>query len=49
MTRMLDGLYRVEYNNICAGFVIENGRMVMIAPILVGNAWLQRKAVKVGG
>jgi hypothetical protein len=31
---MRDGLYRVEYRAICAGFVVEGGRVVRCAPIL---------------
>ena len=31
---MIDGLYRVEYKGICAGFVVENGRVTICAPIL---------------
>lgn len=29
-----DGLYRVDYRGICAGFVVEGGRVVSCAPIL---------------
>lgn len=29
-----DGLYRVTTRYLCAGFVVENGRMTMCAPIL---------------
>lgn len=31
---MQDGLYRVEYKDICAGFTILNGKVQHIAPIL---------------
>lgn len=31
---MKDGLYRVTTSYLCAGFVIENGRVTMCAPIL---------------
>jgi hypothetical protein len=31
---MIDGLYRVTTHYLCAGFVIESGRVTMIAPIL---------------
>lgn len=31
---MKDGLYRVIYKGICAGFVVENGRITVCAPIL---------------
>ena len=33
-TKLRDGLYRVTYGDICAGFVIENDKVVMKAPIL---------------
>jgi hypothetical protein len=29
-----DGLYRVETSYLCAGFVVENGKVVTCAPIL---------------
>jgi hypothetical protein len=29
-----DGLYRVEHGPICAGFVVEAGRVVACAPVL---------------
>lgn len=29
-----DGLYRVETSRLCAGFVVENGKVVACAPIL---------------
>ena len=31
---MIDGLYRVTTAYLCAGFVVENGRVVACAPIL---------------
>ena len=31
---MRDGLYRVERDGICAGFVIRNGGVFRCAPIL---------------
>ncbi len=31
---MQDGLYRVETPRLCAGFVVERGRVVACAPIL---------------
>lgn len=44
-----DGLYRVENQYLCAGFVVEAGRLVMCAPILrkgVTGYWWKR-AVRV--
>lgn len=29
-----DGLYRVETPQLCAGFVVRNGRAIDVAPIL---------------
>lgn len=29
-----DGLYRVETNYLCAGFLVERGRITRCAPIL---------------
>lgn len=34
---MRDGLYRVEYRNICAGFVWKDGKIIACAPILRKN------------
>jgi hypothetical protein len=34
---MKDGLYLVDYKDICAGFVIENGKVTRCAPILRRN------------
>lgn len=31
---MEDGLYRVTTSYLCAGFVVEGGRVTAIAPIL---------------
>lgn len=31
---MRDGLYRVTTRYLCAGFVVEHGRVVACAPIL---------------
>lgn len=31
---MPDGVYQVDYGNICAGFVIDRGRVIACAPIL---------------
>jgi len=35
--KLRDGLYRVTYKNICAGFVIKDGRLQECAPILRKN------------
>lgn len=32
--RLRDGLYRVSYKTVTAGFVVENGRVTRAAPIL---------------
>ena len=34
MIMLKDGIYRVETAYLCAGFVIQNGRIVQCAPIL---------------
>ena len=34
---LTDGLYRVTTAYLCAGFVIENGRLTVCAPILKGK------------
>lgn len=34
---MKDGLYQVTTSYFCAGFVVENGRVVRCAPILKRN------------
>jgi hypothetical protein len=31
---MKDGLYQVRWRNVCAGFIIEKGRVTVCAPIL---------------
>lgn len=31
---MRDGLYRIENAYLCAGFVVEGGKLVACAPIL---------------
>ena len=31
---MRDGLYRVEYKGICAGFVVVGGKVIACAPVL---------------
>lgn len=31
---MIDGLYRVLTRHLCAGFVVEHGKVIMCAPIL---------------
>jgi hypothetical protein len=48
-SRMIDGLYRVETRYLCAGFVVEDGRVTMCAPILRRKlAYWQTVAVRVG-
>ena len=44
-----DGLYRVTTSYLCAGFVVEHGRVTMCAPILRKKLsyWIT-KAVRVG-
>ena len=34
LIHMADGLYQVMTSYLCAGFVIERGRLIMCAPIL---------------
>lgn len=34
---MTDGLYRVVYKGLCAGFVVINGKVVACAPALRGR------------
>lgn len=36
-----DGTYQVTYKNICAGFVVKDGKIIKIAPILIKriNYW----------
>jgi hypothetical protein len=36
---MKDGLWRVEGKNLCAGFVVERGKVVRCAPILWLYLW----------
>ena len=31
---MTDGLYQVTVYNICAGFVVKEGKVIMCAPVL---------------
>jgi len=31
---MRDGLYRVEWKNVCAGFVVAENRVIACAPVL---------------
>lgn len=43
---MRDGLWRVDYKGICAGFVVKNGVIVRYAPVLRNRlAWWQTIAV----
>lgn len=46
---MKDGLYQVSNHYLCAGFVIENNKIIMIAPILRKkfNFW-KTVAIRVG-
>ena len=32
---MTDGLYQVKTSYLCAGFVIKDGQVVLVAPILL--------------
>jgi len=41
---MEDGLYRIEYKDICAGFVVKNGTITKSAPIVRSQHWLLRYA-----
>ncbi len=44
-----DGLYRIEYKGICAGFVLHKGRVVRAAPVLRRSiAFWRTIAVRVG-
>jgi hypothetical protein len=46
---MRDGLYRVTTGYLCAGFVVERGRVVACAPILRRRlSYWQRVATWVG-
>jgi hypothetical protein len=33
-TDLPDGTYQVDYSLICAGFVVRDGRVIAIAPVL---------------
>jgi hypothetical protein len=45
---LADGLYRVAYKAICAGFVIEKGCVTLCAPILRKRlAWWMTIATRV--
>ncbi len=43
-----DGLYRVEWRGVCAGFVMEHGLLVQCAPILKRHFWLWQYAKWLG-
>jgi hypothetical protein len=46
---VIDGLYRVTTPYLCAGFVVENGRVTACAPILRRKlGYWQTVAVRVG-
>lgn len=45
---MQDGLYQVRWRNVCAGYVVENGKITMIAPVLATNHWLVKRAIRIG-
>jgi len=46
---VIDGLYRVTTSYLCAGFVVEGGRVTRCAPILRKRlAYWQTIAVRVG-
>lgn len=46
---MADGLYRVTTGYLCAGFVVDGGRVVACAPILRRKiAYWQTVAERVG-
>lgn len=50
MGGMTDGLYQVTTSYLCAGFVVQGGRVVMCAPILRRRlAYWLRFAERVGG
>lgn len=47
---MSDGLYRVVTPYLCAGFVIERGRVTLCAPILRRRlAYWMTRAERIGG
>lgn len=39
--KLEDGLYRVEHGGLCAGFVVQGGRVIRCAPIL--RRWVKGK------
>lgn len=41
---LADGLYQVTWRGVCAGFVVEGGRVVRCAPILRRrlDSWMGR-------
>jgi hypothetical protein len=39
-----DGLWRVEHRDICAGFIVQRGRITRCAPILRKHRWLRQFA-----
>lgn len=46
---MQDGLYRVTTRYLCAGFVVQAGRITICAPILRNKlAYWQTVAVRIG-
>lgn len=46
---MSDGLYRVTTGYLCAGFVVEHGRVTMCAPVLRRRlAYWRTVAVRIG-
>lgn len=46
MTPRPDGLYRVTYKGVCAGFIVESGKVVRCAPIL-RKRWLYWRTIAV--
>ena len=46
---LADGLYQVTKHGICAGFVIEEGKVTLCAPILRNKlSWWMTQAVRIG-
>ena len=46
---MSNGLYRVTTKYLCAGFIVENGRITRCAPILRNKiAYWKTIAIRVG-
>lgn len=44
-----DGLYQVSYHGICAGFIVEGGKVTAIAPVLRKRfAWWWKRAKYLG-